>query len=160
MKIFTIKVHGCIVPDLDKSDAEDWVTIQAPGYCYNSKWSANIGLKDISACVWPVNDKVSEFTTSDGVTLYFEKGDNPFSIEEVEVQELDVQYKILKRAIEKGTLNLEKHCDDTEFKWRGHTVTIGRLFAYNGHKQIGYSITFDGLNFDYDYELEKFEMVD
>jgi len=39
-------------------------------------------------------------------------------------------------------------------------VTIGRLFAYNGHKQIGYSITFDGLNFDYDYELEKFEMVD
>lgn len=122
--------------------------------------SADIGIKDLQDCVQETNGAVSEFTTEDNVTLYFEKGSNPFSVETVEVQELDTQYKILKRAIKNGTINLEKHCNATEFSWRGHTVTIGRLFGYNGHQQIGYSITFDGLNFHWDYELKIFEQVD
>lgn len=74
--------------------------------------------------------------------------------------------KVIKRAIVKDSLNLEKHCDGTEFKWHGHTVTIGRLFGHNGHRQVGYSITIDGLQFvyddefQYDDELEIFEKVD
>lgn len=157
--VYTISITGCLRPDL-KDDPMAWLTITVPGYVYNSSRSANIGIKDLQDCVGETNGAVSEFTTYDNVTLYFEKGSNPFSVEPVEVQELDVEYNILERAIKNGTINLEKHCDDTEFTWRGHTVTIGRLFGYNGHRQIGYSITFDGLDFQYDYELRKFEQVD
>ena len=150
-----ITITGFVMDDLSGPE----VTVPYDREVYNSKLSAQVGVKELQERIRKYNDRISTISIS-GTDLFFEAETvaYAFDIREIGLMVHDKEYHILKNAIAKNLINLEKHCNDTEFTWRGHTVTIGPLSCSYG--QIGYSITFDGLNFYYDYELKKFELAD
>lgn len=63
--------------------------------------------------------------------------------------------KRFKQIVKNGSLNLEKHCNGSEFKWYGHTVCVMPLHCSYG--VIGYSVDMDGKSFNVDNELGKIE---
>lgn len=72
-----------------------------------------------------------------------------------EERHTDKVINLLRKAIDNNKLNLEKHCTGQNFTWYGHKIIVGPLFCSYG--QIGYTIRFDGDDYQYDYELNKIE---
>lgn len=68
-----------------------------------------------------------------------------------------ITLKRFKQIVKNGSLNLEKHCTNAQFRWYTHTVCVMPLHCSYG--QIGYSVRIDNKTFHVDNEMGKIEEV-